>query len=144
WDRDSAQTLAKNSPERTTGALVSLIAHITPDELRARLDSTEIANGFANRFVYVASRRSKFLPRGGSVSETVLVTLAAAVDDALRQARLVTEVGMEPAASELWESRYKGLVTRPPGLAGALTGRAAAVVSLDCRRGVCSLIPLRP
>ncbi len=128
WDRDRAQTLSKGCPERTSKSLVSLIAHITPDELRARLDTTEVANGFANRFIYVASRRSKFLPRGGNVPEDKLVGLASAVDAALRQARLVTEVGIEAEAWELWEERYRSLVERPPGLMGALTGRAAPIV----------------
>lgn len=50
WDRDTATTLAKNSHERASGVLLSVLAHITPHELRMRLGSTEIANGFANRF----------------------------------------------------------------------------------------------
>ncbi len=84
WDRGTAQTLSKNSPERATGALVSVLAHITPTELRARLDSTEIANGFANRFVFVAAKRSKLLPRGGSIP---VADYSAARAEAQRRAR---------------------------------------------------------
>jgi hypothetical protein len=128
WDRGDAQTLAKNSPERTTGALVSVIAHITPAELRARLDSTEIANGFANRFVFVAARRSKLLPRGGSIPLERIGQLAGLLASALTQARLLTEVDMSDGAWALWEQEYERLTTRPPTLSGAVTGRAAPIV----------------
>jgi hypothetical protein len=129
WDRGDVQTLAKNSPERATGALVSIVAHVTPIELRARLNSTEIANGFANRFMFVASKRSRLLPRGGSIPAGVLDDFAALVTGALKQARMrLNEVGMTDQAWELWDERYESLTTRPPGLVGAVTGRAAPIV----------------
>ena len=128
WDRGTAQTLAKNSPERATGALVSILTHITPHELRARLDSTEIANGFMNRFVIVAARRSKFLSRGGNVPSAVRAVLADKVRDALDQAKLLNEVDMTPEAWRLWDEKYELLVTRPRGLVGVLTARAAPMV----------------
>ena len=65
WDRGDHGTLTKNSPVRTTGALVSIIGHITADELRFGLTESERANGFANRFLFVCARRSKSLPFGG-------------------------------------------------------------------------------
>jgi hypothetical protein len=46
---------------------VSALAHITPEELQARLTENESANGFANRFLFVSSQRSKKLPFGGDV-----------------------------------------------------------------------------
>jgi len=128
WDRGSAQTLAKNSPERATNALVSVVAHVTPQELRDKLDSTEIANGFANRFVFVASKRSKLLPRGGSIPQAVIEEFAPRLAQALSLARVVTEVDMTTTAWQLWDERYESLTVRPPGLVGAVTGRAAPTV----------------
>ena len=128
WDRGDAQTLAKNSPEHATGTLVSVLAHITPAELRARLNSTEIANGFANRFLFIAARRSKLLPRGGSVPHDTICDLARHIEDALVQARLLDEMGMSEAAWTLWDGWYERLTTRPPTLLGAVTGRAAPIV----------------
>lgn len=128
WDRGRAQTLAKNSPDRATGALVSVLAHITPTELRDRLDSTEIANGFANRFIFIAAKRSRLLPRGGSVPMDVCMKLAPRLADALTQARKLTEVDMTPNAWALWEARYESLTTSPPGLVGAVIGRGAPQV----------------
>ena len=128
WDRGNAQTLSKNSPERCTGALVSILAHVTPTELRARLDSTEIANGFANRFVFIVAKRSKLLPRGGSIPPKDVWKLAQCLEAALQHARRLTEIDMDDGAWELWDEHYEKLTRRPPGLAGALTGRAAPIV----------------
>src|SRR5262249_6825586 len=52
WDRGNVGTMTKNSPARTTGAHVSIVGHITPDELRRLLDNTSATNGFANRFLF--------------------------------------------------------------------------------------------
>jgi hypothetical protein len=54
WDARTLSTLTKNSPLKATGAHISIIGHITQDELRARMTSTEAANGFANRFLFFA------------------------------------------------------------------------------------------
>ncbi len=61
WDHDVLMTTSKTAAERATGAHVTVIGHITPEELRRELTSTEISNGFANRFLFVLSRRSKRL-----------------------------------------------------------------------------------
>jgi hypothetical protein len=128
WDRGDAQTVAKNSPERATGALVSMIAHITPHELRSRLDSSEVANGFANRYLFVAARRFQSLSRGGNTPAGVLMHFAPLIQEALAQARLLYEVEMTDSAWGLWDECYESLVTRPPGLVGAVTGRASPMV----------------
>src|SRR5215469_1212858 len=51
WDRGALAILTKNSPAQATGAHISIIGHITTDELRRNLDSTALTNGFANRFL---------------------------------------------------------------------------------------------
>jgi hypothetical protein len=120
--------MSKNSPERCTGALVSIIAHITPAEPRARLDSTEIANGFANRFLFVASRRSKLLSHGGNVPRNLVSEFGIGLAEVIRFAHNVSEVDMTDEAWLLWDARYARLTNRPPGLVGAITGRAGAIV----------------
>jgi hypothetical protein len=66
WDGHTLSTITKNSPLKATGPHISIIGHITEDELRSRITRTEMANGFANRFLFVCVRRSKQLPHGGS------------------------------------------------------------------------------
>jgi hypothetical protein len=65
WDDGTLQTLTKNSPMKATEAHVSIIGHITRQELLRHLTETEAANGFANRFVWLLAKRSKILPFGG-------------------------------------------------------------------------------
>jgi hypothetical protein len=51
WDGDKLATMTKSSPLKATDAHISIIGHITQDESRARLTRTDMANGFANRFL---------------------------------------------------------------------------------------------
>jgi len=68
WDDSNLQVLTV-SKTKATGAHISVIGHITSDELRRYLTATEQANGFANRFLWICVRRSKLLPLGGRVTE---------------------------------------------------------------------------
>jgi hypothetical protein len=52
WDGVKLATLVKNSPLSATGAHISILGHVTIDELRARITRTDLANGFANRFIF--------------------------------------------------------------------------------------------
>jgi hypothetical protein len=61
WDSGNLQVLTKNDPNKATGANVSILAHITQEELTL-LNRTEQANGFANRFVWLNNERSKMIP----------------------------------------------------------------------------------
>jgi hypothetical protein len=59
WDTGDLNILNKNSPVKATDARVSIIGHVTHEELRRYLDRTELANGFANRFLWICVKRSK-------------------------------------------------------------------------------------
>jgi hypothetical protein len=65
WDNGHLRVMTRTSPLKATGAHISIIGHITVDELRRHLNQTETANGFANRFLFTCVRRSKLLPEGG-------------------------------------------------------------------------------
>ena len=77
WDRGDLATLTKSSPARATGAHASLIGHITAEELRADLDRVSMANGYANRMLWLGVRRARVLPFGGALDEETIVGLAA-------------------------------------------------------------------
>jgi hypothetical protein len=128
WDRGNIQTLAKNNPIKATGAHLSIIAHITADELRRYLSATEQANGFANRFLWVYARRSKLLPQGGGLPDQPLVQLAASWQQALEVGRTCGEMGFTPDASDLWAEIYEQLSEGLPGPVGAMTARAEAQI----------------
>ncbi len=128
WDTGNLRTLTKNSPARATEAHVSFIGHITNQELLRYLRSTEQANGFGNRFLWVCVKRSRLLPFGGDIEESELIKLANKVKDALWFARDCELIGFSEDAKELWISVYPELSREIPGLIGSITGRAEAYV----------------
>jgi hypothetical protein len=126
WESDSLRTMTKNSPARSTGAHVSIIGHITADELTRYLSTTEAANGFGNRFMWFLGRRSKLLPEGGRVDAGVMGGVQSRLASAIAFARTVGEVRRDDEARELWAGVYGQLSEGRPGLAGNLLGRAEA------------------
>jgi hypothetical protein len=128
WDAGNLRTLTKNSPARATGAHISIIGHITRDELVANLTSTDACNGFANRFLWLAVRRSKLLPDGGAFHLVDVEPLAARLREALTFARQPREVLRDEDAGRMWREVYAALSEGRPGLLGAMTARAEAQV----------------
>ncbi len=126
WDRGRLQTMTKTNAAKATGAHVSVIGHVTDAELRRELSSTEAANGFANRFLWVCARRSKLLPEGGSLSEDDLLPLALRLSDAIAAGRQTGHLARDEAARALWHAVYPDLSAGGPGLSGAVTSRAEA------------------
>jgi hypothetical protein len=129
WDcRSLLQILTKNSPATATNAHISVVGHITKAELVRHLDRTEAANGFGNRFLWIAVRRSKFLPDGGSLTDSDLSAFAAKLSDRLRMASAVEEMHRDDDARAMWHAEYPRLTSGRYGLLGAVTGRAEAHV----------------
>jgi hypothetical protein len=126
WDSGNLRNMTKNSPERATGAHVSHIGHITIHELRRHLDETEIANGFANRYLFVLVRRSRFLPFGGRWVEWR--DLVVRFRERIERAKGLGEIGMNDAARERWRTVYRDLSEGRPGMFGAVIARAEAQV----------------
>ncbi len=128
WDRGDLQSLVKNFPARATGAHVSVIGHITRDELLRFLDRTECANGFANRFLWVCVKRSKCLPDGGDLDLSSLLSLISRVQVAVDFARGRGRMCWSGDAHSLWCEIYWALSEGEPGLFGAVISRAEAQV----------------
>jgi len=127
WDTGTLQTLTKNDPVTATGAHISIIGHITADELRAELTVTDSANGFANRFLFMAVRRSKQLPfGGGDLAEAVRSALTSRIASAVDRARMNRDMQLSPAARDAWVEVYPTLSEGHRGLLGAVTARAEA------------------
>jgi hypothetical protein len=124
WETDSLRTMAKNSPARATGAHISIVGHITRQENRRLLTETESANGFANRFCWLAVRRSKFLPEGGEA--VGIADLVNDLQNAIEFAKSAGELKRDQAARELWACVYPKVSEGKPGLLGAIIARAEA------------------
>jgi hypothetical protein len=129
WDTGSLRLMTKSNPAKSTGAHISIIGHIPQDELLRCINSTELGNGFANRFMWLSVRRSKMLPDGGHVPERELESITGKLRDALDFARRGQEVKRDPSARVVWHSVYEGLSSRRSGLLGAVLSRAEAQVT---------------
>lgn len=133
WDTGDLRIMTKNSPATATGAHISIIGHITQDELRRYLDSTETGNGFANRFLWVCVRRSKFLPEGGQAHTLDFAPLVKRLEEAVELGRTVKKIMRDNEARTIWCHVYPELSEGKPGLLGAVTSRAEAqVMRLAC------------
>jgi hypothetical protein len=128
WDSGNLNTLTKNNPTRATGAHISVLGHITREELIRELDSTDIANGFANRILFVHTKRSKLLPFGGELSQSALSEVRDALNTALVFAQGIDEMGWGSQTRDLWAEHYPRLAQGYPGLFGYLTARSEAQV----------------
>ena len=102
WDGKPLQTIAKNAPVRSTGAHIAIIGHITKDELLRFVSGSELANGFVNRFLLVAVRRSQELPFGGRLDDKQLERVHDTTLAALRFASHPRKLAFEPNARERW------------------------------------------
>lgn len=127
WDcREIIATLTKNSPIRATRPFISIIGHITGHELLQMLDRTSMANGYANRFLFICVRRSKSLPHGGAADDEIINALGTKTLAVVEAARPRDRLIRSAEANKLWEEVYPKLSEGGPGLLGAITGRAEA------------------
>jgi len=130
WDGNDLRSMTRNSPDRATAPHISVIAHSTKAECSDLLTSTDCNNGFANRFAWIYSERSKFLPDGGVIPFGDCQAQIAALIAAAKKATFgpETEIPLSKAALELWRPIYRDLSEGSPGLFGAVIGRAEAQV----------------
>jgi hypothetical protein len=128
WDTGELRVLTKNSPAKATGAHISIIGHITRDELLRYLDSTESGNGFGNRILWCCVRRSQALPEGGQLKEADLNGVVKRLHEAITAAAQVHDITRDPDARAIWRAVYAELSEGKPGLLGAMTSRAEAHV----------------
>jgi len=128
WDgRPRLETLVKNSPNKATGACVSIMAHITVEELRRMLDETAMANGFANRFLFACVKRSKLLPFGAALSPETIERLGEATKTTILAAQQRTDsIAMSKPAQAPWHEVYSALASGGEGLFAHITSRAEA------------------
>jgi hypothetical protein len=89
---------------------VSVYGDVTPGVLRKTLETgTEGFDGFANRFLWAAVKRSRFLPSGGSMES--LKPYLGRLQPALAFAKQAGELKRDADAEALWNEVYPSLAT---------------------------------
>jgi hypothetical protein len=127
WDGRRLGNLTKNSPFRATDTQISIVGHVTRVELLKYLGNTERSNGFANRFLWAAVRRSKCLPDGGGQLD--LTTARTKLKLAIEHGKKTKEMKRDAECVQLWATVYPKLSRERPGVLGVVTARAEAQVS---------------
>jgi len=123
WDGERLSILTREDPIKATGAMISIVAHTTIEELRAELTEVSTANGFGNRFLWPLARRSKALALGGSVDPATSSHIAETVRRAIQNCPFGGLI-LDEVAQHKWIDVY-GSIEDEPGLYGAITARTA-------------------
>ena len=128
WDSGNLSALSKSTQDRATDAHISVLGHITREELLAFMGESEFFNGFANRFLWVWSQSDKKIASPVLPSETDVDALA----EKMRRARDVglraSLVQRNPEAESRWREIYAELGAAGGGVFGAVTRRAPAQI----------------
>jgi hypothetical protein len=113
---------------KATGAHIGVIGHITIEELQRLLTTTDMANGFGNRFLCLCVRRARLLPDGGALGEVDFQPLLAHLREVCSKAKDIERMQRDEEATAAWRAVYPALSEGKPGLVGALLARAEAQV----------------
>jgi hypothetical protein len=127
WDGRTLRVLTRKSPLTASGAHISVIGHITQADLAGLLDTTDVFNGFGNRFLWVMARRSKTLPFGGDlrVDDASVKPLVKRARDAIMWAeKQERRIDLDAASRKAWPKLYEELGRSEEGRFGAITDRA--------------------
>ena len=105
WEGGDLSTL-NVSARVAPSSHVGLIAHITPEEFRAKLSSSDLAGGTYNRFLPLAVARTQFLPLSSGAPADLVHDLGAGLADRLDAGSRTSSVGFTASAAVLWRDLY--------------------------------------
>jgi hypothetical protein len=128
WETGNLRNAVKTAPLKATGAHISLIGHVTSDELQKTLTANEASNGFANRILFACVKRHGRLPEGGSLDPVALERLRSQVRVAVQKAQKITAMRRDEPARQAWDAVWDALTEDRPGLVGSLLARSEAQV----------------
>ena len=129
WDGEKKMHVAsKNSGEKATDPHISLIGHITKDELEAVWNTVESKNGFGNRILWCAARMVKKIPIPEKIdwdAYTDVIQHLSAIRDSFKGQR---EIRFSESGRIAWDHFYMGVSDNVTGVTGKLLGRTEAHV----------------
>jgi hypothetical protein len=128
WDGKTLEINTKQSPQRATGAHISIIGNITQKELLKLLPQIPNTDGFCNRFLWCLIERSQRRAKGGPrIAEYLAKEITALRSILARIPYAPAEIERNLEAEELWEQIYDRL-SLDTDLARAVVDRAEAHV----------------
>lgn len=126
WDDGDAGIMTRSAPLKVQGAHVTVVAHVTPRELRLRLAESDLAGGTLNRFLLIASERPHLLAH--EVRQDDVTREAQWLADAVARCRTSGSVVRRNREAEaLWPEVYAALSEEEPdGQLGSVLARGPA------------------
>ena len=118
WDSGVLETLTKHESMRCANPHVSIIGHITPDELYERLEKRLVDNGFSNRWLYALIKPTQIVDLEPQPHELDGGTeLAVEIGKKVREVAddpSATEFTLDPAATELFRATSRFMYDHRP------------------------------
>ena len=128
WDTGYLRNATKTNPLKATEAHIGIIGHVTIEEIRRLLTSTDAANGFAKRFIWICAKRSQSLPDGGALNTVDFQPFVTRLRDAIAFAKTPGRMERDAEAKAAWHAVYDMLAEDRTGLANTILARAEAQV----------------
>jgi len=131
WDGITLEPLTKREKIKATDPHICIVAHVTRRELDELLTTSDLWNGFANRFLWNLVRRRAEVPFPEPMSDDDVTRLATEVARVVEYAHSKggtssAEMRMSNSAGDHWAAVYPELTRDYPGILGAVTARAEA------------------
>ena len=124
WDGKLYSPLTKNDPVEVDRAHLCILSHITQDELKSKMTSLQICNGFGNRFLWVCARRTKEVPLPRPMPQDELSKLQLELWRLVQKAQNLSEATMTTEGEKRWCEIYSKLTKAYSGMFGAITARS--------------------
>lgn len=115
-------------PLSAKDAHICIVGHITPEELKLKLNEVEKANGFGNRFLWFVVLSEKHMPFAEMVPKRIINQHANEFEKIFRFVSGVSHVKLDDDAKGHWEQLYAELRIDRPGFGGAMTARGTTMV----------------
>jgi hypothetical protein len=129
WDGVPMGRFLAREQAMVTRHHVSISAHVTVVELRQKLTNSDAANGFGNRFLWLAVRRTKLVAFPESPKRVVQPYIKE-LHDAIEAAQGYGMLEWSPEAKTRWETMYAASAARARyGMLGAMLARSEAQVA---------------
>lgn len=124
WDSGTLEPLTKTNRCSCTGAHVGIVAHITIKELLDILNEIQVFNGFANRLLWVFSRRKKLISRPQPMPNDELANFQGRIIELCKKVWGTTTMTFSEDALNMWDEVYPELSKEHLGLSGVVCNRA--------------------
>lgn len=129
WDnRKYLQNQSLQNPFKASRPHISLIGHTTREDLLKHLSEVEAENGFANRIMWCAARRSKKISIPTNIDWRAIPGLIPQLHSIVTHFQNISRIDWSSDAKTDWNSFYDQLPEKASGMIGKITARASGHV----------------